>query len=327
MRPTVPADLLRGAGAGIAGVQPRLDPGRLRGGGEAATGRRRGGLRPRTSSAAEPGDTLNFANWPAYIDQDQGQGRERLPSVAERPSQEETGIDVNYRDVINDNEEFFGKIQPLLAAGRRPGLGHHRHHERPVVHSRAHRDNGWVPIELDPTKRPNFDANAADWAKDPVYDPGNKYTMAWQSGITGIGVNTKLVNGPDHEDGRPRGPCQGGPDSVGMFKGDMPDWVMVNLGIDPETSGPDEWKEAAAWLQMQNDSGTVREYYGHDYLHRPGGREPRGYDGLVGRRPVLARLARATDLEFVVPEGGALIWIDNMMVPVGRAEPGRRRCR
>ena len=33
--------------------------------------------------------------------------------------------------------------------------------------------------------RPNFDANAATWAKDPAYDPGNKYSMAWQSGLTG----------------------------------------------------------------------------------------------------------------------------------------------
>ena len=36
--------------------------------------------------------------------------------------------------------------------------------------------------------------------------------------------------------------------------------------IDPKTSRPDDWKEAAAWLQMQKDSGTVRTYYDQGYI-------------------------------------------------------------
>ena len=55
--------------------------------------------------------------------------------------------------------------------------------------------NGWV-TELDPSLRPNFDANAASWAKDPDYDPGNKFSMAWQSGLTGMAWNTDKVSQP-----------------------------------------------------------------------------------------------------------------------------------
>ena len=33
--------------------------------------------------------------------------------------------------------------------------------------------------------RPNFDEYAATSVKDPAYDPGNKFSMAWQSGLTG----------------------------------------------------------------------------------------------------------------------------------------------
>ena len=40
---------------------------------------------------------------------------------------------------------------------------------------------------------PNFDANALDLYKDPWYDPGNAHSMAWQSGITGIGYNPTLT--------------------------------------------------------------------------------------------------------------------------------------
>ena len=49
--------------------------------------------------------------------------------------------------------------------------------------------NGWV-TELDPSLRPNFDANAATWAKDPDYDPGNQFSMAWQSGTDRASATT-----------------------------------------------------------------------------------------------------------------------------------------
>ena len=41
---------------------------------------------------------------------------------------------------------------------------------------------------------------------------------------------------------------------------------MINLGIDPATAGPAEWQEAADWLLMQRDSGTVRQYYDQGYI-------------------------------------------------------------
>jgi spermidine/putrescine transport system substrate-binding protein len=180
-------------------------------------------------------------------------------------------------------------------------------------------NNGWV-YELDPSKRPNFDANAATWAKDPFYDKGNKYGMAWQSGITGIGVNTKLVNGPITKMDDLADPAKVGTNSVGMITGDMPDWVMVNLGIDPVTSGPAEWREAAAWLQMQKDSGTVRKYYGNDYL--PDLQEGNLTAAMAWSGDVLySHVWLLLDMEYVFPEGGALIWVDNMMVPAGAQNP------
>ena len=100
----------------------------------------------------------------------------------------------------------------------------------------------------------------------------------------------------------------------------MPDFVMINLGIDPEDSGPDEWKEAAAWLQMLKDSGTVRAYYDQGYID----------DFVAGN--LSATMAWSGDVlyykiwedypcEFVVPEGGALLWIDNMLIPANSANP------
>src|SRR3989339_850180 len=90
--------------------------------------------------------------------------------------------------------------------------------------------------------------------------------MPWQGGFTGIGYDKTKVNGEITKLDDLANPDKVGTESVGMLKSDMPDFVMINLGIDPATSGPDEWKEAAAWLQKQRDSGTVRQYYDQGYI-------------------------------------------------------------
>jgi spermidine/putrescine transport system substrate-binding protein len=266
---------------------------------------------------AAPGQEINFANWPLYIDKDKDKetGEKYYPSL--RLFEEETGITVNYNDEINDNAAFFGELLPQLQAGQDTG--------RDIIVITNGREftaltkNGWV-TELDPSRRPNFDVHAASWAKDPAFDPGNKYSMCWQSGLTGIGFDTTKVNGTITKADDLMNPDIVGTNSVGILKADVPDFAMINLGIDPTTSGPDEWKEAAEWLTMLRDSGTVRQWYDQGYID----------DLLAGN--LSATLAWSGDVlyyaiwedypyEFIVPEGGALLWIDNMMIPAHSANP------
>ncbi|HLB62297.1 MAG TPA: spermidine/putrescine ABC transporter substrate-binding protein [Actinomycetota bacterium] len=273
---------------------------------------------------------VNFANWPLYIDKSKdAEGNRIIPSVLQ--FKDETGIEVNYTEDIQDNQEFFGKIQPQLAAGQDTGYDIIVITNGPQFSALVR--NNWV-WPLDTTKRPNFDANAAAWAKDPIYDVGNKYSMAWQSGVTGIAVNMDRVNGEVKTLSDLADPAKVGKESVGMLRSDMPDFVMINLGIDPKTSGEAEWQEAADWLAYQRDQGVVRQYYTQNYtddmtagnvsvtmawsgdvlyynlwLH---------YDGTDPELP---------NLQFVLPEagpdgpGGALLWIDNMLIPAEAAHP------
>ena len=63
--------------------------------------------------AEKPGDQLTISQWPLYVDP----GKDGTVAQFEG----DTGIDVNYVEEINDNAEFFGKIQPLLADGESGG--------------------------------------------------------------------------------------------------------------------------------------------------------------------------------------------------------------
>ena len=206
---------------------------------------------------ANAGTTLNFANWPLYIDK----ANRGYPSLD--AFKEATGIAVTYNDEINDNASFFGELLPQLQAGQDTG--------RDIVvitngeYLAALIQNGWA-TELDPNYRPNFDANAASWAKSPFYDEGNKHTMAWQSGLTGVGYNTELAIKPPTklDDLMSTDYFRSG--TVGVLKSDAPDLVMVNLGIDPKTSEQPEWDEAAAWLTKLRDSDTFYAAYDQGYV-------------------------------------------------------------
>jgi spermidine/putrescine transport system substrate-binding protein len=270
---------------------------------------------PTVDWTKEPGPVVNFANWPLYIDKKRKEGQVTYPSLDAFTAA--TGIDVNFQEVINDNSQFAATLYPQLTSGQDTGwdvivITNGREFE-------TLRQNGWV-TELDPALRPNFDANAAPWARDPAFDPGNKVSMCWQSGLTGIGYNTELVKAPVKTMDDLMNPDIVGSNSVGVLKSDVPDLVMINLGIDPTTSTPDDWRTAADWLMKLRDSGTVRQWYDQGYV-----------DDLTAGN-LSASIAWSGDVlyyaiwedypfEFVVPEGGALLWIDNMLIPANAANP------
>jgi spermidine/putrescine transport system substrate-binding protein len=260
---------------------------------------------------ATAGDHINFTNWPVYLDKAHG----TYPSL--EIFEKETGMTVTYSDEINDNASFFGELQPQLQAGQDTG--------RDIIvitngeYLAALITNGWV-TELDASRRPNFDANAASWAKSPFYDEGNKYTMAWQSGLTGIGFNTDLmVKAPTKLDDL-MSTDYFPPATVGVLKADAPDLVMINLGIDPKTSGQPEWDEAAAWLTKLRDSDTFYAGYDQGYLDDLTAHNLAGTMSWSGD-VLYYKIWENEPFEFIVPEGGSLLWIDNMCIPAHSANP------
>jgi spermidine/putrescine transport system substrate-binding protein len=63
---------------------------------------------------------VDFANWPLYIDRKRdADGQVVRPSM--QRFTKDTGIEVNYREVIPDAEVFYQQIRPYLAAGRPSG--------------------------------------------------------------------------------------------------------------------------------------------------------------------------------------------------------------
>ncbi|HEX5194529.1 MAG TPA: spermidine/putrescine ABC transporter substrate-binding protein [Solirubrobacteraceae bacterium] len=252
---------------------------------------------------------LNFANWPLYIDQEHGHTKSlELFTKA-------TGIKVNYQAVIQNNAPFYATIAPQLRAHENTG------YDIVVI------TNGWelteminngFLVELDHSRLPNFARYASRSVKNPNYDPGNRFTVVWQTGFTGIAYNSKIIDRPitsfkDLLDPKFKG-------HVGMMSDntEVGSAGMLALGINPATSTPKDWKRAAEWLLKQRP--LVSGYYDQSYIQYLENGDTwisQAWSGDVFQ----ANASGYKHLKYVVPKEGQMIWHDNMMIPRQASHP------
>ncbi len=119
------------------------------------------------------------------------------------------------------------------------------------------KQNGWL-IPLDHSMMTNFGKYASPLVKNPRWDPGNRYGMAWQSVWTAVGYNSSAIPDPGDSiqilfDKKYAG-------HVGMMSDpqELGSAGLLALGIEPAASTYDDWKKAAALLQRQKSEGIVR---------------------------------------------------------------------
>jgi spermidine/putrescine transport system substrate-binding protein len=260
---------------------------------------------------------LDFANWPLYIDTGtDAKGKTTYPTLAQFTK--ETGIKVNYSEPIQDNDSFFAKAAPVLQQGG--PIGYDIIVVTNGIYLSDYMLKTWL-TELDPAKLPNFKQYAAPRVQARAFDPGNRFTIPWQSGFTGIGYNPKhtgreITSFNDLFDPKFAG-------KVGMFVGneDTGNLTMVGMGIKPETSKVKDWQAAAAKLKSQRDAGIVRKYYDQSYIDALSKGDTwisMAWSGDIFQ----ANLSAGNqDLKFVIPSEGGIIWTDNMCIPLGAAHP------
>ena len=262
--------------------------------------------------------TLNFANWEDYIDVD---SKGRSPTLLQFTK--ETGIKVNYKTVINDNDPFLAKIIPVLQAGQDTG------YDLIVI------TNGG-PVErmvrlgyltpLDHKYLSNWETNADPKTKNPNYDPGNKYTAVWQSGFTGIAYNSKVVKTPPTSFKDLLNPAYKG--RVGMFGNnqDMPCPALVSMGFDVDKATPAQWQQAADMVKKARDDGIIRSFYDQSYINALENGDTvitQAWSGDV----FIASASKDfggdgfPELKWAFPQEGAVYWHDNMCIPLHAQHP------
>ena len=253
-----------------------------------------------------------MAQWPLYIDRSKGGHRPTLEAF-----QAETGIQVEYRERINDNQEFFASLVPIFQAGDGTGWDLIALSDWVVA---LLVEQGWIE-GLDWSLLPTVDRNLLPGFRDPAYDPGNAHSVPWQGGVTGIAYHPDMVGGritafADLWDQKLAG-------HVGMLTEmiDTMSLTLLSLGIEPLTATVDDAMKAQERLLEQRDAGIVRQYYGQDYIDDLVNGNTWATMAWSGDVFFWKYLGGAADLEFVVPEEGGLLWSTPLEIPALAEHP------
>jgi spermidine/putrescine transport system substrate-binding protein len=250
-----------------------------------------------------PSGELTISNWPFYID------NKTVPEF-----EEETGISVKYTEDVNDNAEFFAKMQPLLSKGESGGR------DIFVV-------TDWMAKKMyDLGYLQNFDKEAIEPAletltpslRSPAFDPNRDFSLPWQSGMAGLVVNTELA--PDV-----RSICdlfdpkyKGQVEMLTELRDTVP-LVMKCMGLDASDPSEEDWMAAIDKIEEAVDAGQIRRFTGNDYTRDMANGDAAAIIGWSG--DAIQLQASNPSIEFRMPEEGCILFSDNMVIPVGAPNP------
>jgi spermidine/putrescine transport system substrate-binding protein len=257
--------------------------------------------------------TVNFANWPDYIDVLNG----KHPTLEHFTSL--TGISVSYSEPVSDNVTFYNSIKPSLERKQNTGYD--------IIVTTTNSpalgeliSKAWL-TPLDQSMMTNFRKYGGRLTENPPWDPGNIYTMAWQSGWTAIGYNARAVTNPGTSVGILFDTKYAG--KVGMLADteELGSVGLLAIGVEPATSTEADWRKAATFLQKQKSAGIVRGYYDQSYIDKLKSGEivvSQAYSGDIFQANLQQQYQ---DLQLLMPVEGGMFWTDNMCIPLYAQNP------
>jgi spermidine/putrescine transport system substrate-binding protein len=253
-----------------------------------------------TAKAGNVTGSLTISNWPGYIDP----GKDGTVAEFEK----ETGVKVNYIEDVNENEAFFGKLQPQLEQGQSGGRSIF------VVTdwmAKQMYDLGYLQ-EINHADLPVAFENLRPSLQHPVFDPQRKFSVPWQSGMGGIWVDTakapEIHSVNDLFDPKYKGKVT----MLAELRETVP-LVMLGEGIDPVEATNQDWLNAIDKIKAAASSGQIRRFTGNDYTEDLTAGNIVAAIGWSGD----ASLIENPNAEWRMPTQGCSLWSDNMVIPVG----------
>jgi spermidine/putrescine transport system substrate-binding protein len=242
-----------------------------------------------TASLASAEGVLNLYNWGNYTS----------PELLEK-FEKETGIKVTVTD-YDSNDTALAKVE----AG---GAGYDL-----VVPS-----NNFVPVwvekglvqELDLTRLPNHKNIEARFA-DPYWDPGRKFSVPWQWGVTGFAVNKSVYSGDPNTSALWLEPP---PELVGKINvtpemNDVLGLAILYEGGEQCTEDTEILKKVRDRLLAAKPSWMSMDYGMEDKMATNDVSASVYWNGAIMR----ARL-KNPDVVFGYPKEGFLLFMDNVML-------------
>jgi spermidine/putrescine transport system substrate-binding protein len=263
-----------------------------------------------------PTGPLKWAQWPAYIDLAGAAGEAGEYKPGSSPTIEQFkkkySVDVDYEEKIEDNKAFYATIQPQLQAGAPTGW------DLIVI-------TDWLAAkiiskqwaeQIDQSSVPNCVANLRDALKGQVWDPQNDYHYPWQSGMTGIGFNTKVLASAGKAEPKSLQDLWALPAERVSFLTESRDTFglgLLKLGksADPQQTTVDDLQAVHDDIKPLVDKGLI--FADNSYLKNFAAKKT--WAAMVWSGDLASSGTEGDTFQF--PEEGVMIWTDNLLIPKG----------
>ena len=259
-----------------------------------------------SGAAGASGSTVNFANWPLYIEDDKKPTKGATLSGFTKS----TGIKVNYKVAIEDNNDFTEKSKGLLQKG-----GYIGYDVAVLTSWMVSRwiANGWVET-FDDANIPNKKNVLANLAS-PSFDATRSKSLPYALGQVGIAyypekVGFEITSVKQLLDPKVKGRVtllSEVRDCVGLF--------MLANGADPSKPDLPAAKTAIDEIGKARDAGQFRAIKGNSYIEDLGLGDV--YAAVAWSGDVASIQAEHPDLKWVLPPEGAMSFVDTFVIPKG----------
>ena len=245
---------------------------------------------------------LTIAQWPLYVDP----GKHGTVANFQRTS----GVSVKWVEEINDNVQFFGKIRPQLANGQSGG--------RSMLTV-----SDWLAAQmyklgylqrLDYSQLPNVTKNLIPALRHPSADPQRKFTVPWQSGMTGLIVRTDKAPNVNSINDLYNPKYKGKVTMLTEMRDSVP-MTLKGMGIDPDKATTAQWLSAVDKIKNAAHSGQIRRFTGNDYIKDLTKGDAWISLGWSGDAVQLQK--DNPHIKFIMPKEGCMLWSTSMEIPIG----------
>ena len=258
---------------------------------------------------------LIWHNWSLYIDEDDDGN---YPTIQKFEAQ--TGIKVEYKIEIDDNDTYFSKVQKQLAQGQDIGAD--------VACPTEWMAAKWIQSgyvqKLDSAKIPNK-ANLAPAYLGAAFDPNRDFSMPYQGILAGITYNKAEYKNATGQDAPTSledlwQPSLKGRVGVLSEMRDTIGLILLAQGIDITSESSlteDAYMNAIDFFAKQVADGQIARIKGNSYSEDLENGDTIAAIAWSGDTVQLNLSAETDKYGFFIPESGTTISADSFVVPMG----------
>lgn len=264
------------------------------------------GKAPIATDLSDTEKVVRWANWPLYLDfVDE---TKVYPTLVDFEKQ--SGLTATYKEDIDDNDSFYGKVQGQLKIGSDIGFD--------VVTPTDWMASRFIEMgyaqKFDSANIPNK-SNLRSVLQNVSFDPGRNYSLVWQSGFGGFGWNTQKIKKGVHTLDELFAKENKGRIMVLSELRDTMGIIMQYQGVDPSGAfTEDQFMNAIDFLKGKIADGFIRKVTGNSYSEALVSGDAVAVIGWSGDLFIL-KSENKGKFDFAIPESGGMLFSDNLLIP------------